>query len=119
MYYQYANMLPELARFVPKLGQGHRVPTAEHRCGSCQSGRTGKGHEVSGLDRFKAATFFLPDGKSMPKKERERVIRQFLAEAVRTRAGQNADAETSILRGEAFKKALEEDHDALEEGIEP
>ena len=91
MYYQYTSMLPELARFVPKLGRGHRIPTAEHSCTSCPPGRTGKGHELLGLDRFKAATFFLPDGKSMSKKERERIIGQFLAEAVRARVGQDAD----------------------------
>jgi len=42
MYYQYTQMLPGLAEFVPKLGPGHRIPTAKHRCMSCPPNRTGK-----------------------------------------------------------------------------
>ena len=95
MYYQYTQMLPGLAEFVPKLGPGHRIPTAKHRCMSCPPNRTGKDHEVSGLDRFKAATHFLPDGHAMTKKERERIVGRFMVEAVRAKVGQDVLQEIS------------------------
>ena len=100
MYYQYANMLPELSQFVPKLGRGHRVPTAKHRCQSCPPGRTGKDHEVSGLDRLKAATHFLPDGNSMTKRERERIIGRFTVETALAGAGKDADVLREIAEDE-------------------
>ena len=114
MYYQYAYMLPELARFVPKLGPGHRASTDKHSCKSCPHGRTGKDHELSGSDRLKAATYFLPGGHSMTKKERERIVAQFLAETILAKVGQDQDADAEFNSREAMKETLEQDHEDFE-----